>query len=107
MPCAAGTPTPLNLVFALALSGSASETASLLAEHESSASTNPMWTVDLLQARAWTAAARGDLPEARNLLDQAATVGESAPESRLDKRSDHRERAMLCAADHRGAAPRE
>jgi hypothetical protein len=35
-----------------------------------------MWTVDLLQARAWTAAARGDLPEARHLLDQAATVGE-------------------------------
>jgi hypothetical protein len=66
----------VNLALAVALSGSASEAASLLAEHDSSASPSPMWTVDLLQARAWTAAARGDLPEARHLLYQAATVGE-------------------------------
>jgi hypothetical protein len=62
---------------AVALSGSASKAAALLAEHDFSASPSLMWTVDLLQAGAWTAAARGDLSEARHLLDQAATVGES------------------------------
>jgi DNA-binding CsgD family transcriptional regulator len=68
----------VNLALAVALSGSASEAASLLAEHDSSASPSPMWTVDLLQARAWTAAARGDLPKARHFLDQAATAGEGS-----------------------------
>jgi DNA-binding CsgD family transcriptional regulator len=66
----------LHLALALALAGSASDAASALAQHDSYGRADPAWSVDLLQARAWTAAAGGDLPEAARLLDQAATLGE-------------------------------
>jgi DNA-binding CsgD family transcriptional regulator len=68
---------PLQLASALALSGSAGDAASALAQHDSYGSVDPLWSVDLLQARAWTAVAGGDLPEALHLLDEAATVGEN------------------------------
>jgi DNA-binding CsgD family transcriptional regulator len=67
----------LQLALALALSGSEGDAASALAQHDSYGSVDPLWSVDLLQARAWTAVAGGNLPEALQLLDEAATVGEN------------------------------
>jgi DNA-binding CsgD family transcriptional regulator len=61
---------------ALALSGSPDDASKALAQHDSYGRADPFWSVDLLQARAWTAVAGGDLPHARRLLDEAATVGE-------------------------------
>jgi DNA-binding CsgD family transcriptional regulator len=66
----------IHLALALAFSGSANDAREALAQHDSYGRADPFWSVDLLQARAWTAVAAGDLPQGRHLLDQAATVGE-------------------------------
>lgn len=67
----------IALALALALGGRAGEAADELAALDALGLPRMLCDeVDLLQARAWTAAAAGDLPEACNQLDQAADLGE-------------------------------
>jgi DNA-binding CsgD family transcriptional regulator len=62
---------------ALALLGQADRAAETLAAHDALADTPLLPNeTDILQARAWTAAAAGDLPAARDQLDAAAELGE-------------------------------
>jgi DNA-binding CsgD family transcriptional regulator len=65
----------VSLATSLALSGLASEAAAVLQEHDDFGRPAAPWLVDILQARAWSAAAAGDLPQARTFLDEAAQVG--------------------------------
>lgn len=62
---------------ALALVGQADRAAETLAVHDALADTPLLPNeTDILQARAWTAAAAGDLPAARDQLEAAAELGE-------------------------------
>lgn len=62
---------------ALALAGEAGKAAEALASHDALAlPTMLLYETDLRQARAWTAAAAGDLPSARIQLEAAADLGE-------------------------------
>jgi DNA-binding CsgD family transcriptional regulator len=62
---------------ALALAGQADKAAEALASHDAlGLPTMLTYETDLRQARAWTAAAAGDLPAARDQLEAAADLGE-------------------------------
>jgi DNA-binding CsgD family transcriptional regulator len=62
---------------ALALAGQADRAAETLAAHDAlGLPAGLLYEADLLQARAWAAAAAGDLPAARALLEVAADLGE-------------------------------
>jgi DNA-binding CsgD family transcriptional regulator len=62
---------------ALALAGQPGRAAEALAAHDALAlPTMLLYETDLRQARAWTAAAAGDLPAARDQLEAAADLGE-------------------------------
>jgi DNA-binding CsgD family transcriptional regulator len=63
------------LALALALSGQPREADAALAELDQLGRPDALWLVDLMQAQAWSAAAAGDLPRARSLLDEAGCVG--------------------------------
>jgi ATP/maltotriose-dependent transcriptional regulator MalT len=68
------TSAKADLAKALALAGQATEAAETL---DSLPDDPPLWTgAEPLVARGWTAAARGDLPEARRFFIEAADVGE-------------------------------
>lgn len=64
------------LTIALALSGQAEEAEQSLRALDELSTSDSFMGVDPLQARAWTAVAGGDLPRARELLEEAAAVGE-------------------------------
>jgi DNA-binding CsgD family transcriptional regulator/type II secretory pathway predicted ATPase ExeA len=65
-------------VLALALSGSVDRATETLAAHDALGLPTILSNeTDLLRARAWTAAARGDLPAARRQLEAAADLGET------------------------------
>jgi DNA-binding CsgD family transcriptional regulator len=62
---------------ALALAGQAGKAAEALASHDAlGLPTMLTYETDLRQARAWTAAAQGNLPAARDQLEAAADLGE-------------------------------
>ena len=64
------------LIQALALSGEAAEATEALAQFDSLATADHFMGTDPLQARAWVEVAAGDLPRARELLEDAARLGE-------------------------------
>ena len=67
----------INAAQALALAGQADRAAETLAAHDAlGLPTMLLNETDVLQARAWTAAAAGDLPAARDQLEAAADLGE-------------------------------
>ena len=67
----------IDAALALALAGQPAKAAEALAAHDALAlPTMLLYETDLRQARAWTAAAAGDLPAARDQLEAAAGVGE-------------------------------
>jgi DNA-binding CsgD family transcriptional regulator len=67
-----------SLALALALGGQAREAADTLTALDA-LNLPPHWSteVDLIQARAWTAVAAGDLPQAGQFLEEAAATGEA------------------------------
>lgn len=65
------------LAGALAVSGRTDEAAELLAESEAiNMPPDEVYSVETLQARAWLAVAQGDIPRARDILEEAARRGE-------------------------------
>lgn len=69
----------IHLAMALALSGEVTEARTTLDTIDDMGLSPELYVYsgDLLHARAWTAAADGDLPRARAFLDEAAALGES------------------------------
>lgn len=63
------------LTMALALSGQPGEAEKTLRALDELSTSDSFMGVDPMQARAWTAVAAGDLPRARELLEEAASVG--------------------------------
>jgi len=67
----------VDAALALALAGQADKSAEALASHDApNLPTMLTYETDLRQARAWTTAAGGDLPAARDQLEAAADLGE-------------------------------
>ena len=64
------------LVLALALSGEPKEASEALRRFDDLSTADFFMGVDPIQARAWVEVAAGDLPRARDLLHEAAEVGE-------------------------------
>ena len=64
------------LATALALSGQPNEAADTLRTLDELGISHSFMGVDPIQARAWAAAAAGDLPKGRQLLEEAAATGE-------------------------------
>lgn len=79
----------VHLALALALSGSAVEARSCLAEYDHLDQTDSRPEVEVLQSRAWTAVAGGALEEGRRLLHEAAKVGEKDGELVIAARALH------------------
>jgi DNA-binding CsgD family transcriptional regulator len=69
-----------TLALALALGGEAEGAADALAALDALNLPPNLFALDLTQARAWTAVAAGDLPQACRLLADAATTGETIGE---------------------------
>jgi DNA-binding CsgD family transcriptional regulator len=69
----------IHLAMALALSGNPVDAEATLATIDEMGLPPQLYVYsgDLLHARAWTSAARGDLPAARALLEDAVTLGEA------------------------------
>ena len=65
------------LALALAIAGDAAAAGEALARLDAlELPVTRYWAVDILQARAWACAARGDLPSAREWLEEGAAVGD-------------------------------
>jgi DNA-binding CsgD family transcriptional regulator len=69
-------PCLADLVVSLALSGEPDEAADALAELERLPLSASYYSVEVLRARAWVAVARGELAQARALLESGARLGE-------------------------------
>jgi DNA-binding CsgD family transcriptional regulator len=66
----------VDLVVSLALSGEPDEAARVLSELDGLPLNASYYSVEVLRAKAWVAIARGNLAEARTLLDDGARLGE-------------------------------
>jgi DNA-binding CsgD family transcriptional regulator len=107
----------IALATALALGGDAEEATQALASFDELDLPPAQWTaVELVEARAWTAAAAGDLPRARQLLHEAADLGETIGDlvraaaalhglARLGRAAEVEERLTLVASDLEGDLP--
>jgi DNA-binding CsgD family transcriptional regulator len=72
-----GSVVAVHLALALALSGKPDEAAAVLDEADERSEPSNLFGVERVVARAWTAAARHELPAARAIFEEGVTLGQS------------------------------